>query len=106
MRLCLALGYPSRRILLEDERLNSADLAEWEAFERVDGPIGFGRLDGLLRWAVGVILRIMAKSGGDFSELEPPWWRQDEDNELVELDDEATAAVVAGIAATMGGGGK
>jgi hypothetical protein len=45
MRLCLALGFPTRRALLE--KMDARDLAEWQAFQLIDGPIGGRRHDVL-----------------------------------------------------------
>jgi hypothetical protein len=102
LRLCLALGYPTRRALLNDARLNAIDLAEWEAYERIEGPIGLGRVDDLVRFAIQAMMAVQARSGRDFAELLPAWWRDDEEPELVE-DEEAAAELGEKLRRALGG---
>ena len=80
------------------------DLAEWEAFEEVEGPIGWARLDWLIGWLVAATLAPHLKEPIDWKAVTPPWMRDaDDDEELSEEEqDERRQAVLAKLAAWTG----
>ena len=93
----LAAGCLTRRELFA--RMNARDMAEWEAYERVDGPIGAGRQDELVKFLVQMLLRPHLKNPGEV-EL-PSWWKKSDGDRRLVQDEEAVAARTEEVAAKL-----
>jgi hypothetical protein len=90
MRLALACGHPDWRRMLREE-LTSEDVTWWQAFERVQGPIGEARFDDLIRYLSIVTRPNIRLRPDELEAIQPTWWRDEPEPEIVEDVDESAA---------------
>lgn len=89
--------------------MDAHDLAEWEAYEAIDGPAGLPHQDGLVRAMLLASIYPHLKNPPAFKTAIPPWWEQPPDDESAATSGEVPtseqiAARVAELRAKLLGG--
>jgi hypothetical protein len=86
------------------DRIDSRELTEWEAYERVEGPVGIGRQDHLFAALMAVIAngnRGRGQRAYTASDFMPKWETK---AGAQEMDGDAMLRAIKGINKAMGGG--
>lgn len=60
-------------------RISSSELTEWQAFEKVDGPLGQRRDDQLASLTAFYVVKALGADKARFDKMVPNWDRQPQD---------------------------